>query len=157
MDDERLKKRNKLLLFLVLAGLLCFVLAEWLISVMQKENTDWEPVNIELEELLDWESDFAPAEPAVININEASEAALDSLDGIGPAKAKEIVRFREENGPFTSIEQIMDVPGIGPATYENIKGRITIGEEEQEAVSDELNNEGETAASTNRADANSAN
>ena len=48
-----------------------------------------------------------------ININTATEEDLESLPGIGPSKAKAIMDFREENGAFSTIEDILEVPGIG--------------------------------------------
>jgi len=62
----------------------------------------------------------------LININTASSFELDSLPGIGPTTAKKIIEYREKNGPFTSIESIINVSGIGPATYERIKDLITV-------------------------------
>ena len=62
----------------------------------------------------------------LININTADEAALKTLPGIGAAKAASIVRYREANGGFSSIEEIKKVSGIGDITYENIKGCITV-------------------------------
>lgn len=61
-----------------------------------------------------------------IDINSASQALLESLPGIGPAKASAIIEYRNSNGPFSSIEEIMDVSGIGEATYENIKELISV-------------------------------
>lgn len=63
----------------------------------------------------------------VININTATLAELDSLPRIGPAIAQRIIDYRTTNGPFTSIEQIMNVSGIGPATFAQIKDLITVG------------------------------
>lgn len=54
-----------------------------------------------------------PAEP--VDLNQATEAELDRLPGIGPATAAAIVAFRDEHGPFASVEALEDVPGIGPA------------------------------------------
>ena len=62
----------------------------------------------------------------LININTADEAALQTLPGIGAAKAASIIRYREANGGFSSIEEIKKVSGIGDITYENIKGCITV-------------------------------
>lgn len=62
----------------------------------------------------------------LININTASLEELDSLPGIGPTTAQRIIDYRTENGPFTTIDQIMDVSGIGPATYDEIKNLITV-------------------------------
>jgi competence protein ComEA len=59
-----------------------------------------------------------------ININTADAAALESLPGIGPVIAQRIIDHRLANGPFTQIEEIMDVSGIGPATFEKVKDLI---------------------------------
>ncbi len=64
----------------------------------------------------------------LININTADQEALDSLPGIGPSTAADILAYREANGPFAAIESIMDVPGIGPAKFDEIKALITVGE-----------------------------
>jgi competence protein ComEA len=70
----------------------------------------------------------APASPAgKININTATAAELEALPRIGPAIAQRIVDYRTANGPFQTIEEIMDVRGIGPATFEQIKDLITVG------------------------------
>ncbi|MFN8382417.1 MAG: ComEA family DNA-binding protein [Anaerolineales bacterium] len=62
----------------------------------------------------------------LININTASLEELDSLPGIGPTTAQRIIDYRTENGPFTTIDEIMDVSGIGPATFDEIKNLITV-------------------------------
>lgn len=61
-----------------------------------------------------------------ININTASLEELDTLPGIGPAKASSIINYRLENGYFTSIDEIMNVSGIGETTYEKLKDLITV-------------------------------
>jgi len=48
------------------------------------------------------------------------------LPGIGPAKAKAIIEYREENGPFRSAEDIKNVSGIGEKTFEKIAGHISV-------------------------------
>ena len=63
---------------------------------------------------------------SLININTASEDALCSLPGIGSSKAKAIIKYREDNGPFTDISQIMNVSGIGENLYNNIKDLICV-------------------------------
>jgi len=70
-----------------------------------------------------------PNEPSeshrdLIDINTASFEELDSLPGIGADKAQKIITYRQENGPFPTIEAIQEVSGIGPATYANIKDLI---------------------------------
>jgi len=64
----------------------------------------------------------------LVNINNANQERLETLSGIGPATAQKIIAFREENGSFTSIEEIQKVSGIGPVTFENIKDFITVDE-----------------------------
>lgn len=63
---------------------------------------------------------------AKININTADAAKLDELPGIGPAKAEAIIKYREENGYFGSIEDIKKVNGIGDKLFENMKDMITV-------------------------------
>ncbi len=62
----------------------------------------------------------------LININTASVAELDALPGIGPVYAARIIAYREDHGPFPSPAEIVQVKGIGTATYEKIEGRITV-------------------------------
>jgi competence protein ComEA len=62
----------------------------------------------------------------LININTADKAALMTLPGIGETKANAIIAYRTENGAFTDPEQLMEVNGIGPGTYDNLKDLITI-------------------------------
>jgi len=61
-----------------------------------------------------------------VNINTAGEAELDVLPGIGPALAKRIIEYRQTHGPFQTIEQITEVPGIGDAILEQIRDLVTI-------------------------------
>ena len=61
-----------------------------------------------------------------ININTATQTELESLSGIGPVIAKAIIQYRLENGPFEKIEEIQEVSGIGPVTFEKIRPNITI-------------------------------
>jgi competence protein ComEA len=64
----------------------------------------------------------------LVDINTASVEELDKLPGIGPTIAQRIIDYRTENGPFASIDDIVNVPGIGSATFEEIKDLITVGE-----------------------------
>ncbi len=64
---------------------------------------------------------------AQVNINTATAAELKALPRIGPATSQRILEYREANGPFTTIEGIQNVPGIGPATFEGFKDMITAG------------------------------
>lgn len=61
-----------------------------------------------------------------ININKANTTELETLPGIGPSLASKIVRYREENGKFSTIEDLKKVNGIGDSKYENIKNLISV-------------------------------
>ena len=63
----------------------------------------------------------------LIDINSADAATIaGEIKGIGPAKAKAIVKYREDNGPFKSVEALVGVAGIGEKTLERIRGYITV-------------------------------
>jgi len=63
---------------------------------------------------------------AAININTATQQELEALNGIGPVKAQAIIDHRKANGPFKSIEQLKDVKGVGDATFDKIKGDVSV-------------------------------
>lgn len=63
----------------------------------------------------------------LVNINTASLEELDTLPGVGPTTAQAIIDYRQENGPFISPEDIVNVPGIGPVSYERMRDLITVG------------------------------
>ncbi|HVJ50167.1 helix-hairpin-helix domain-containing protein [Desulfitobacterium sp.] len=62
-----------------------------------------------------------------ININTAGVAELDKLPGIGPAFAERIIQYRTDNGPFAKPEDLQEVSGIGPKTYEKMASMVTTG------------------------------
>ena len=61
-----------------------------------------------------------------INLNTATLAELDSLPGIGPVLAQRIIDYRETHGPFQSVEELLNVEGIGPSLLEKIRDRIEV-------------------------------
>ena len=63
---------------------------------------------------------------AAVNVNTATETELQSLNGIGPTKAKAIIDYRAKNGPFKSLEELDKVPGIGPGTLAKIRSDVTL-------------------------------
>ncbi|HZM69905.1 MAG TPA: helix-hairpin-helix domain-containing protein [Candidatus Cryosericum sp.] len=72
---------------------------------------------------------LAAAQPQAekVNINAATVDELVTLPGIGPSYAQRIVEYREKNGPFKKVEDLLNVRGIGEKTFERIRDRITIG------------------------------
>ncbi len=73
-------------------------------------------------------SDKGQSSGGLIDLNKASAQLLETLPGIGPVRAGDIVADRELNGPFLTIEQITRVQGIGPATFDGIRELVTVGD-----------------------------
>lgn len=65
-------------------------------------------------------------ETGLISINSATKEELQTISGIGESKALSIIKYREDNGPFNTIEDIMNVSGIGNSLFEKIKDYITL-------------------------------
>lgn len=63
---------------------------------------------------------------ALIDLNTSDAGALEQLPGVGPAIAARIIEHREKNGPFRSVDDLIEVSGIGPATLEKIRDRATV-------------------------------
>lgn len=63
---------------------------------------------------------------ATVNINKATSEELQTISGIGPAKAEAIIQYREENGSFEKTEDITNVSGIGEKTFEKLKEKISV-------------------------------
>ncbi len=67
----------------------------------------------------------APAAP--VNLNTATQAQLETLPGIGAAAAKRIIEYRDKNGKFKKVEELMNVKGIGEKSFLKLKPLITVG------------------------------
>lgn len=63
---------------------------------------------------------------APVNLNTASASELDRLPGIGPSLAEEIIAYRESHGAFATIEDLLLVPGIGPAKLATLRGLVLV-------------------------------
>lgn len=61
-----------------------------------------------------------------ININTADQRILETLDGIGPARAQRIIEYRERHGGFSHIEELMNISGIGTGIFDGLKDKITV-------------------------------
>jgi competence protein ComEA len=69
----------------------------------------------------------APAKAApVVNINTASSAELQTLPGVGERVAARIIEYREKNGPFKKIEELMNVQGIGEKVFLRLRTQLTV-------------------------------
>ena len=73
------------------------------------------------------DSSTAATTGELVNINTASQAALESLPGIGASKAAAIIEYRQSNGAFHAPHDITKVKGIGESTYDQLKNQITVG------------------------------
>lgn len=71
----------------------------------------------------------AATETELVNINTADQAELESLPGIGSVRASAILEYRNENGPFQSIEELLKVDGIGEKTLNKLRDLITVSTE----------------------------
>jgi len=64
--------------------------------------------------------------PGAVDLNTADEAALETLPRIGPETAKKIIDYRDEHGPFTSLDQLLEVPGIGQKTLDGLRDAAVV-------------------------------
>ncbi len=62
----------------------------------------------------------------IVNINTATAAQLDKLPGIGPAVAARIIEYRQKNGQFKKVEELMNVKGIGEKSFLKLKSQLTV-------------------------------
>ena len=62
----------------------------------------------------------------IVNVNKANSAQLQTLNGIGPSKADEIIKYRKAHGGFKSVDELVEVKGIGPKTLQKFKGQVSI-------------------------------
>ncbi len=68
----------------------------------------------------------SPSAGGLINVNTADIATLDQLPGVGPVTAQSIIDYRNVNGPFRSVEDLINVKGIGPKKMEQLRTRVTV-------------------------------
>ena len=73
-------------------------------------------------------SPAAKAAPAVINLNTASAAQIEALPGVGASTAKRIIEYRDKNGGFKKVEELMNVKGIGEKSFLKLKSLVSVGD-----------------------------
>jgi competence protein ComEA len=69
-----------------------------------------------------------PAATTVVNLNTATQAQLESLPGVGAKVAERILEYRQKNGPFKKVEDLMNVKGIGEKSFLKLKPLLTVTE-----------------------------
>lgn len=120
-EKTNVTKAEKLLLGLT-AVFLCVLAGLYVHDTRSAGEADMVTVAVETEvpqEALT--PDFTP-----LDLNTATAAELMELPGIGEKLAERIVAYRAANGPFASIEEIMEVEGIGEGKFADLEGRITV-------------------------------
>jgi competence protein ComEA len=71
-------------------------------------------------------ADDGEAPAALVDLNTATAEQLDTLPGVGPATAEAIIAYRTEQGPFTSVDELLEVRGIGDAKLADLRDRVTV-------------------------------
>ena len=69
-----------------------------------------------------------PASTAVVNINTASATEIATLPGVGAKMAARIIEYRQKNGPFKKVEELMNVRGIGEKNFLKLKPQLAVGQ-----------------------------
>jgi competence protein ComEA len=111
---------------LAIAG--AFALASSWASSRPIASSDPKPADVAVGQTSDrtFEPSRQPRVRATININTATQGELEALPGIGPSIAQRIIQQRESKGPFTSIEDLDKVRGIGPVTIERLRPYVSV-------------------------------
>ena len=107
-----LNKKSKIFLYIIIFVLL--VLGGFAVEHFEKDA------------YIPYESDMKEVTDGKININSADTEQLVKLKGIGEKMSERIIKYRQENGPFMSIEEIMKVSGISEKKFEDIKEYISV-------------------------------
>lgn len=103
---------------------------------------------------------FAGLANAAVNINTATQEQLETLKGVGPAKAKEIIEYRKKNGPFKSVDDLDKVKGVGQGLMKKIRSDVTISgattvkemKKDDKAAAKEMNKDDKSSAKDTKKD-----
>ena len=124
MRDGKITKTEWILLALT-GAFLCVLLVLFFRDQARVEAAGIETdIEVPQEEIL---PDLSP-----LNLNTATQEELAQLPGIGEELARRIVEYREANGAFESVEELMEVSGIGEGKFAGLEGRITVNGEDAE-------------------------
>jgi competence protein ComEA len=85
------------------------------------------PVSVEASQAAAHAAAKPAAATATVNLNTATASDLEALPGIGAKTAARIVEYRQKNGPFKKIEELMNVRGVGEKNFLKLKPQITVG------------------------------
>lgn len=96
------------------------------VNVGTEESDTLLPSTSETPRAGEQDSESSGCGQGIISINTASAEQLRTIHGIGPALSGRIIEYREQNGPFDSLEEIQNVKGIGPVKFERMKKRICL-------------------------------
>lgn len=108
-------------------GVLLFLLIAFAGLIIEKFEKDaFIAETVATEDSVIYKSESPAVVDGKININSADAEQLDTLRGIGETMAQRIIKYREDNGPFETIEEIMKVSGIGESKFEDIKDFICV-------------------------------
>ncbi|MGI8671607.1 MAG: ComEA family DNA-binding protein [Luteitalea sp.] len=77
--------------------------------------------------LTDGQAAKVAAPSHTVNVNTATQQQFDALPGIGPTTAQRIVAYREKNGPFKKLEDLMNIQGIGEKSFLKLRPHLTLG------------------------------
>ena len=114
----------------LMAATIAAVLAAVVLLARQDDNAPIRIIAPESQQATPNRGNLQPAQTQIqdglIDLNLASVELLDTLPGIGPALAGAIISYRENVRPFRSVEEIQEVPKIGPVTYRNIRDLVTV-------------------------------
>lgn len=66
---------------------------------------------------------------AAVNINTATQSELEAVKGLGPAKAKAIIAYRQQNGAFKTLDDLDKVKGFGKASVEKLRSELSVGDD----------------------------
>ena len=123
---EKQEKRGKIY-YLLLALTVVFLCAVGLLSLRDRAFASPDTYTVKTERSAS--GDVIP-ERTLLDINTATAEQLEDLMGIGPVLAQAIVDYRTEHGPFSSVDELLEVSGIGEGQLAGIEDQVTVGSEE---------------------------